>query len=224
MLALSSIAVLITGFVLIAVFAFGGSRGLYQLALDNISEARFHMKYSQSTELRAQFFSGIREENYQIDGRSGNTIPFALLNIEPLPGVSRFLTTQEMSGVLQIGTEQIEVTLERNQFGDNFAADIGRLVDINQDIEFRLALGTDTVIFEFKPMMNENAIGWEEALRIAVDNFASQLSGVEFEVYIKIITDNAHTTAFWLVQFVTCCNENLLVLITQEGEIINNQP
>lgn len=216
-----AVAVL-AAFTVIAVTTFTRSGvGLYQLALNNLAEARFYMKHAQSTELNVQFFSGMREDPYQVDGRASGTVPFALLNVEPRG--ANHLQDTELNGLLRIGSEEIEVELERNQFGRNFATDLRRLVEHGQTIEFILILENDyRVTFNLDTSMPEDSINWEEALRIAV----GQMEGViraanSFEVYVKIITDQANLgSAFWYIQIVTDANEMHFVVIAPNGNVI----
>ncbi|MCL2570110.1 MAG: hypothetical protein FWE16_02795 [Firmicutes bacterium] len=196
--------------------------GLYQLALDNISEARFFMKHAESDTLRVQFFSGIREQNYQMDGVASGTVPFGLLNIDPRDGA--LIDTQELTGILKVGTEEINVTLERNKFGRNFATDIGKIVEDGTPIIFTLQKETDTVVFDLKPSMAEGSINWEQALKIAVEHLADEIRAAStFEVYVKIITDRDVTSAFWFVQFVTNDLTTHFAVINTDGSIIGNQ-
>ncbi|MCL2755509.1 MAG: hypothetical protein FWE45_00445 [Firmicutes bacterium] len=222
-IALSAVVAVIGVFVLVVTLS-TGTRSLYQVALDNLAEARFFMKQADSDNVRVQFFSGLREENYQMDGVAGRTIPFALLNIEPKN--ANHLNDVELRGTLQLGEDTpIDVTLERNQFGRNFATDIGRSVNANTTITFTLILENDyRVVFELKNSMPEDAIGWEDALKIAVEHLESDIKSAQrFETYVKIITDQANISAFWFVQFVTNTGELFFVVIGADGSVIGNQ-
>ena len=201
----------------------GGHSSLQQMAMDNISEARFFMRHAHSENLRVQFFSGVRESNYEIDGVAGGTTPFALLNVEPRN--ASHLDDSELRGTLQIGTETVEVTLERNEFGRNFAVDLGREVAADVDVLFTLLpVNANAVPFPLLPAMPEGSIDWKEALRIGTDYLAEAMANVtQFESYVKIITDRGNHSAFWFVQFITNNGENHFVVIAAGGEIIGGQ-
>ena len=194
---------------------------LHERAMANIAEARFFMKQAQTDDLRIQFFSGIREQNYEMDGvADANKVPFALLNVEPR-GIN-LIDVQELTGTLQIGEETQEVTLERNQFGRNFGVDLGRLVEEGSEIVFTL----DDEEFNLVPSMPEGAINWERALELAVDHFEEQLTVeavTSFESYVKIITDRESLAAFWFVQFVTNTGDTLFVVINTDGQLIQGR-
>ena len=209
----------VTVVLVVSLVGFGGTT-LKQRALDNISEARFFMHQAENINLRVQFFSGVRETNYEIDGVATGTTPFALLNVEPR-NISH-IDDQELRGTLQIGdAAAVEVVLERNQYGRNFAIDLGKHVKPCCQIVFTLNLANDNVVFTLAPSMAEDAIGWEQALEIAVDNLADVLSAAtSFETYVKIITDLQNLGAFWFVQFATNTGDTHFTVITPTGELI----
>jgi len=216
---LGIVAVTIGIFILVASLSGGRESAVYKIAMRNLAEARFYMMQAQNENVRIQFFSGMREEPYTIDGVANPTVPFALINVEPRNASHH--DDDILEGTLRIGEENIEVKLERNQFGRNFATDIGRLVEPGTPIQFILRHNNDTVIFNLVPSMRENAIGWEEALRIASKHFERELrSAQNFASYIKIITDHANISAFWFVQFVTTAQEVHFVVIGQDGTLI----
>ncbi|MCL2851143.1 MAG: hypothetical protein FWE01_02155 [Firmicutes bacterium] len=222
-LILGCVAVLIVAFVLIATLSTGGKASLYQRALANVSEARFFMKHAESDVVRVQFFSGIRERDYNVDGTATGTVPFALINIEPKDG--NLHGVDQLRGFLTIcDEEEQEVTLERNQFGGNFGVDIGREVACNANITFSLVLQNNSrANFDLKPAMPEDAISWTKALEIATEHLADHIRNVtSFETYVKIVTDLANIGAFWFIQFVTDTQDRHFAIINPDGSIIGN--
>ena len=215
---LGGVGLVVGAFVLVAML--GGNRTLHQVALANIAEARHFMKHAQSDNLRVQFFSGIREANYAMDGVAGQTVEFALLNVEPR-NISH-IDDQELRGEIKINGETKEVTLERNQFGRNFAVDLGKAVAPDAEIIFTLlAENQNPVIFNLVNSMNAEAITWDKALEIAVDSLKEPLSNAQgFETYVKIITDRESIAAFWFVQFVTVDGKTHFAVIDTTGDVI----
>jgi len=195
---------------------------LHERAKANVSEARFFMRQAQTQDLRVQFFSGIREQNYAMDGvTDANTVPFALINVEPR-GIN-LIDVQELTGSIKLGdAEPKEITLERNQFGRNFGFDLGELVDAETEVIFIL----DEEVFALTQSMPENAISWERALELGVDHFKGELSAdgvTSFESYIKIITDRENLGAFWFVQFVTNDGQTLFIVINVDGQLLQGR-
>jgi len=217
------VGAVIVAFIVVA-FTTGG-RNIQDQAHANIAEARFFMRQALSEDLKVQFFSGIREQNYQMDGVADAPVPFALLNIEPR-GIN-LIDAQELRGTLKLGEEEKQVTLERNQFGRNFGIDLGELVDAETEVTFTLDIGSaNNPVFTLVHAMPEEAISWEEALDIGAKYFAEQLSGegvTSFESYVKIITDRDAHAAFWFVQFVTSDGQNLFTVLNYDGEILERR-
>ena len=214
-------AAVIAAVVIIIVTTSGGGSTLYQRALNNLSEARFFMRTASNDNARVQFFSGVREEPYKIDGRASGTVPFALLNVEPVG--SELMQAPQLAGTLRIGTEDINVTLTRNDFGKNFAVDIGREVTPDTEVTFTLR-HANNINEEFKlaHAMPEDAIDWQEALRIATTHLTDKIKNIDFESYVKIITDLANIGAFWFVQFITADNQTHFVVINPDGSLISS--
>ena len=214
-------AIAIAAVVTVVIVTSSGGASLYQRALDNLSEARFFMRAAHNDNTRVQFFSGIREEPYAVDGRASGTVPFALLNVEP-QGNNHMQATQ-LQGTLIIGEESLEVTLVRNQFGRNFAVDIGRAVTPETAVTFTLNQPSGVnEEFTLTHAMPEDAIDWQEALRIGASHLSDKISGAQFESYVKIITDLANIGAFWFVQFITTDNQTHFVVINPDGSLIGS--
>ena len=194
---------------------------MYQLALNNIAEARFFMRKGETTQMNVQFSSGMREEPYNQNGLAERNVPFALINIEPRgDGLAAYT---ELTGVIRIGGQDTNVTIERNEFNrHNFATDLGTLVDKNLDVVLIINLSTGDVTIPLRPAMDEEAITWERALEIAVEELDEHWGefGRQFEVYIKIVTDRNHQAAFWYVQFLNRSEGTLFVLMGQDGQVI----
>ena len=192
-----------------------------QFALDNLAEARFYMKQAQNDSVRVQFTSGVREEPYQMDGVANKTTAFAILNVDPRDNSLR--DRHEVRGSLKIGGEVIEVTLDRNPYDRNFAADLGRLVDVGEDISVTLFLTEhDHPTFALGDAMPEGAVGWEQALAVATDHHYDDLACCKkFEVYVKIINDlTKESGAFWYVQFIHQDSKTNFCVIAPDGSVV----
>jgi len=215
---------LVSVVILIAFGAFIGisscSRSSYfQLALDNLSETRMYMKHGEAECCSAQFFAGMREEPYLVNGVSEKKVAFGIINLEP----GKKIDGNELTGTLAIGEEILPVTLERNPHGANFATDIERLVDATQELVLTLVIGGSTHVFNLANAMPETAINWERALEIAVDQMQPQIRKAgKFECYVKIVESPVKGGgSFWYVRFVPEKGDNFFVVIDNTGRVIN---
>ena len=193
----------------------------FQLALDNLSEARLFMKHAELEGFNAQFFAGMREDPYIVNGISERKVPFGIINLE----ARETIEADEIEGSLKIGEELLSITLDRNPHGANFGTDIEFLPPVEKDLILTLTIGETTHVFNFTNVMPPDAISWERALEIAVDHLAPQIRRAgKFECYVKIITCPVKSgCSYWYVRFVPEKGENFFVVIDATGRIVNNQ-
>ena len=191
----------------------------FQLALDNLSESRFYMKHGETECCRVQFYAGMREEPYDVNGISEKKVAFGIINLEPHKRIS----DEEIQGTLKIGEELVPVTLERNPHGGNFAADIERLVEAEQTLVLTLNMGESIEVFDLAHAMPEDSISWERALEIAVDHLTDQIRRTgKFECYVKIVESPVKGGgSFWYVRFVPEKGDNFFAVIDATGRVIN---
>ena len=196
-------------------------KGQIDLARNNLAEARFYMKQAQTDTLKIQFYSGMREEPYEMNGIAEKTTAFAIINVDPKD--SSLKEAHELRGTIKIGEELIEVTLDRNPYDKNFAADISRFVEVEKEITFTLFLSdTETPTFTLVNAMPESAITWERALEIATERTADKLKEQkQFETYVKIISDlSTESGAFWYIQFVTTDGKTHFCVVAPDGSVV----
>jgi len=190
----------------------------FQLALDNLSETRMFMKQDTDECCRVQFFAGMREEPYIVNGVSERKVAFGIINLDP----GKKIEGDEITGTLQIGEETIPVTLERNPHGANFAMDIERLVEAEKEMILTLAINGETKVFSLANVMPQDAVNWERALEIAVDEMQPNIRKAgKFECYVKIVESPVKGGgSFWYVRFVPQKGDNFFVVIDSTGRVI----
>ena len=195
-------------------------RSFLQLALDNLSETRLYMKQSETVGFRVQFFAGMREDPYEVNGISEKKVAFSIINLEPR---SKIIDTEEIEGTLKIGEELLPVTLERNPHGTNFACDIEKLIEAEKDLVLTLTISESAEVFNLTHAMPEDAITWERALEIATDHVQSQIKRAgKFECYIKIVESPVKDGgSFWYIRFVPQKGDNFFVVIDAAGRVIS---
>ena len=196
-----------------------GRTSYFQLTLDNLSETRLYMKESETDGLRAQFYAGLREDPYLVNGISEKKVAFGIISLESRNKID----AEEIEGTLKIGEELLPITLERNPHGTNFACDIEKMPPADKDLVLTLEIGESMPVFNLTNVMPDDAIDWERALEIATDHSLQQIkkSG-KFECYIKIVgctvKDNC---GYWYVRFVPEKGDNFFVVIDSTGKILS---
>jgi len=193
-------------------------RSFLQLALENLSETRMYMKHGEADCCRVQFFAGMREEPYIVNGVSEKKVAFGIINLDP----GKKIVGNEIIGTLAIGEETMPVTLEKNPHGANFAMDIERLVEAAQTLVLTLAVNGEAKTFNLVNAMPDTAITWERALEIAVDEMQPEIRKMgKFECYVKIVESPVKGGgSFWYVRFVPVQGDNFFVVIDATGRVI----
>jgi len=191
----------------------------FQLVLDNLSETRLYMKQGETDGYRVQFYAGMREDPYMVNGISEKKVAFGIVNLEPHGKID----AEEIEGVLKIGEEPLPVTLERNPHGTNFACDIEKLPPVEKNLVLTLTIGSSTQVFNLTNVMPAEAINWERALEIATDELLPQIKRADkFECYVKIVNCPVKSgCSYWYVRFVPEKGDNFFVVIDAAGKIVN---
>ncbi|MDR0383728.1 MAG: hypothetical protein LBH47_00170 [Christensenellaceae bacterium] len=193
----------------------------YQIALDNLAEARFYLKTASNEIASIQFYSGMREETYKMDGVATTTKPYAVVSIEPTNEVLASKT--EIAGTITINAVPEEIILIKNPYGTNFAIDLEKLIEDTSDIQLSLKIDPETTIdYELTNAMPEGSITWEKALETATKELEKKIIDTQkLEAYIKVLCDKASADSpFWYVTFATTSGETFFVVIDPNGNII----
>lgn len=193
----------------------------FQLALDNLSETRLYMKHAESSCCNVQFYAGMREEPYEVNGVSEKKTAFGIISLDPCD--KSLNDVNEIEGTLKIGEESVPVKLERNPHGSNFATDIERLVDVSQTLVLTITKGEISETFNLINAMPAEAINWERALEVATDHLQSQIKKAgKFECYIKIVDSPVKGGgSYWYVRFVPTKGDNFFAVIDTTGKVIS---
>ena len=195
---------------------------LYKTAMANIAEARYFMKSAQGGGLDVQFTTGIREEQYQQDGKATKPVSFDLVNLDT---DSSFKDFDKIDGTIRIGADQFPISLLQNQYNAlNFACDIvgslNRAVTADEDIQVTLFISdTNQPTFDLQNSFGEDAISWNDALRAATDKIGSKIKNQKFETYVTIL-ETVDNNAQWYVRFITDKNVSYFCVVAPDGSTI----
>ncbi len=196
----------------------------YQMALDNIAEARFYLKTAATDNPigTVHLYSGLRETDYQADGIATPTTPFTVLSVEP-----------QADNVVYNGCITAEITindaapvtlvLEKNPYGNNYAADLGQAVTADAKVVITFKAGNQTVgVTELNNVMPADAIAWDTALEIACQTLQDKINAdTRVETSTKILCDNATVnTPYWFVSFVSETGDRYFVVVDHTGKVV----
>lgn len=196
----------------------------YQMALENIAEARFYLKTADADNSigNVQLYSGIRETDYQADGIATATVAFTVLSVEPTN--DKIVYNGCITTLIKINEQEpITLVLEKNPYGNNYAGDLESAVDVNANVSITFQANGETIgTVNLSSVMPDEAISWETALEIACQTLSDVINtNQRMESSTKILCDNSTVnTPYWFVSFVTEDGNRYFVVIAHDGKVI----
>ncbi|MBO4726432.1 MAG: hypothetical protein J5598_02415 [Clostridia bacterium] len=196
----------------------------YQMALENIAEARFYLKTAGADNNlgNVQLYSGIRESEYQADGIATASVPFTILSVEPTN--DKIVYNGCITTLVKIDEQEpITMILEKNPYGNNYAGDLENTLDANANVTITFQANGETIgTVTLTNVMPEEAITWETALEIACQSLKNVLNpNTHMESTTKILCDNTTVnTPYWFVSFVTEDGNRYFVVVSHDGKVI----
>jgi len=196
----------------------------YQMALENIAEARFYLKTAGADNPigNIQLYSGIRENDFQADGIATPTVAFTVLSVEPTN--DKIVYNGCITTSIKIDDQEpVTLVLEKNPYGNNYAGDLENALDLNANVSVTSQANGETIgTVALTSVMPENSIAWENALEIACQELDGILSkDTRIESSTKILCDNSTVnTPYWFVSFVTENGDRYFVVVSHEGNVI----
>ena len=196
----------------------------YQMALENIAEARFYLKTTGTDNSfgNVQLYSGIRETEFNADGIATATVPFTVLSVEP--SNDKIVYNGCITTLIKINDQEpITLVLEKNPYGNNYAGDLENAVDVNANVSVTFQANGETIgSVTLNNVMPAEAITWETALEIACQALNEILTtDTRMESSTKILCDNTTVnTPYWFVSFVTENGDRYFVVVSHDGKVI----
>lgn len=196
----------------------------YQMALENVAEARFYLKTAGNDNPigNVQLYSGIRESDFQADGIATPTVAFTVLSVEPTN--DKVVYNGCITTLIQINDQQpTTLVLEKNPYGNNYAGDLENALDVNAQVTVTFQANGETIgTVTLNSVMPQEAITWETALEIACQALDGVIStDTRMESSTKILCDNSTiNTPYWFVSFVTESGNRHFVVISHDGKVI----
>lgn len=196
----------------------------YQMALENIAEARFYLKTAGTDNpiANVQLYSGIRENDFQADGIATPTVAFTVLSVEPTN--DKIVYNGCITTLVKIDDQEpVTLVLEKNPYGNNYAGDLENALDANANVTITFQANGETIgTVTLGSVMPENAISWESALEIACQALDGILTtDTRVESSTKILCDNSTVnTPYWFVSFVTENGDRYFVVVSHDGNVI----
>lgn len=203
-----------------------GCSRLYKNAQNSIAEVRQNIYIGENESMVASFMAGKREEDYVINGVATPLIEFGVIAVS-LQNVN-ISYAKIGSFALISGKNTYTGELQLNPFDNSYVADIGKIIDTDDDISLTVTIGS----FTSDISLQKNNTAWKldsnDALKSACKALKTELKSwgkksFDGEVYVKIIHDSkiSSTDYFWYVSFVNTTGTMHSVIIHPiSGEIL----
>lgn len=188
---------------------------------DNLSEKTEVYFLGENDKFYCSLSSGEREEDYFMDGKSGETVGFALLSFS--------LTEINHSNILKVNLSidnvRSEVELEANSMSGTFLADLEKRLTGNEIIEITYGGKTQRL----DNLSKNFTIDCDRALEIAAKELEDKIlqkktyANLNAECYLRIMDKKANNFdgIFWCFTVVNTDNKNFSVIIsTEDGSIL----
>ncbi len=203
-----------------------GCSRLYQNAQNSIAEVRQNIYTGENESMVASFMAGKREEDYVINGVSTPLIEFGVIAVSLQNVNVGYAKTGSFS--LLSGKDRYSGELQLNPFDNSYVADIGKIIDTDDDISLTVTIGSFTAEVSLQKTNVKWKLNCDDALKTACKALKSELKSwgkksFDGEVYVKIIHDSkiSSTDYFWYVSFVNTTGTMHSVIIHPiTGEIL----
>ncbi|MBR6778921.1 MAG: hypothetical protein IKM43_02070 [Clostridia bacterium] len=195
---------------------------------DYVIEERNQLFTGQDSLYSATLSSGLREENYSLDGIVGNMIDFAVVTFMRLD--SNPLANDTYRYNVTINEQNYTGTLEKSPYDNSYAIDLGVAVPADASVNVQITFTGYAFNQDLENTSVNFAVDKTTALNIANQTLEEEIKNItsdknnKIEVVMKILKDYSNSelkTYYWYVGIIATNGETLGVLIdANTGNII----
>lgn len=173
------------------------------------------------------FSSGMRENNYNLDGIVNDKVEFGVLTL--MRNDANPLANDTYEYIVTINEEEFKGTMEKSPIDNSYAVDIEKKVEDNAIINVKINFTGYKFNQDLTNISNNFEISKDQALKIANTELKQAIkdiqsgNNVKFEVVMKILKDSSTDTNrfYWYIGVISTNGETLGILIdANTGEII----
>ena len=212
---------LVLMFVFMGISFMGCGRTALSLVEENMSELTKVYYMAENENFYCTLASGVREQNYLMNGESGEVVDFALLTIVPNNDVKGVVVKAKV----KIDGVEEDVELEVNGLNHNFMVDLEKQLTGDEVVE---------VVYCGEVLCLENVsqafeIDYKRALEIASEKLKDAIvakqkfSKLNAECYLRVLDKKANQfdNVFWCFTVLNIDNESFSIIIsTVDGSIL----
>lgn len=199
----------------------GCENSLLKDVKQNLSECAKVYYFGENDNFYCTLSSGVREEEYFMDGMATGCVDYALLSLH--------FYGQGRSGVIAVevcvGEEVFEKEMEFNAMNGNYMVDLETQLSGQEQISVKFG---DEVL-ALQCISNDFAVDWNGALSIACEQMRDKIelkktySSLGCEFYLRVLDKKANNydQVFWCLTILNVDNENFSIVIsTEDGSVL----
>lgn len=192
-----------------------------EYVLQNMSERTNYFYFGENEEFYATLAIGAREEEYIMNGKSGDVVDFSLLSIVFDDDISK----NAISVSVDIDGEKFDCEAECNPMSGAFMVDLEKQMSGNENV----SISYDGVSLVLNNLSNEFGVDSSNAIEIGCGELSEKIDNsknyavLDAECYLKILDKKANNfdEFFWCFSILTVSGENYSVIIsTVDGSVL----
>lgn len=199
---------------------------------DYVIEERFNIYSGVDNDYMVTFSSGMREENYDLDGVKNNMVEFGILTISKIDYTA--MKVQDYTYSINIGEFNTTGNLTKNDYYNGcYSIDINKAALNNEPINVVITANNVSFNKELANNSKEFSVDKNAALNIAGNEIKNKVDELmhdknnKIEVVVKITNDYSTMGVknyYWYVGVISTNNETIGVLIdAKTGDIISKK-
>ena len=194
---------------------------------DYVIEERCNLFTAENDTYCVTFSTGLREENYALDGVKNNMVDFGVLTLARLDHNPLAITKCEYT--VTIDDQVYSGELTSTKYDNSFSADLGAKANDNSVVSVNLKFDGVTFSSQLENTAGDFAVDKDTALKIANEQLKDELKNLakdktNFEVVMKIVKDYSSSEVksyYWYVGVVATNGQTYGILIDAiSGDII----
>jgi len=216
-------------FTLLALLIFGLTAcGKNSIDLNKyLIEERDNLFIANDNIYNVTFSSGMRENNYNLDGIVNDKVEFGVLTL--MRNDANPLANDTYEYIVTINEEEFKGIMEKSPIDNSYAVDIEKKVEDNAIINVKINFTGYKFNQDLTNISNNFEIKKDQALKIANNELKESIkdiqsdNNVKFEVVMKILKDSSTETNrfYWYIGVIATSGETLGILIdSNTGDII----
>ncbi len=186
---------------------------------DYVIEERCNLFVAQNDTYCVTFSTGLREENYALDGVKNNMIDFGVLTLSRLDHNPLAIT--QCNYTLTINDQILSGELKASGYDNTFSADCGVRADDNSVVSVQLNFDGVSFSSQLENTVGDFAVDKDAALKVANAELSNELQNLaknktDFEVVMKIVKDYSSSEVksyYWYVGVIGVDGQTYGILI-----------